>query len=75
MVWRSKTNPKAKGCLSWVNKKDKSKIRGVISNISENSLKRILVLGTKGKSNFFLWSFKNKLIHFWFTRPKFFINY
>ena len=72
-VWRSKVIPRDKGCESRVNRNERVRIKGRINNIiSENSLKKILVLGIKDKS-IFLWSFK-KVISFLVYKTKVFFK-
>lgn len=50
IVWINKVNPMARGWESCVNKTDKVRSKGVVNiKMSENSLKKILVLGIEDK--------------------------
>jgi hypothetical protein len=73
-VWISNVRPIKRGWPANINKKFINNIvKNTVINISENSLNKILALEVND-ADWLFWCFKN-IIHYWLTRPKFFLNY
>lgn len=77
VVWISRINPIARGCFIRQNVSPSLKIKNIknICRITENSLIKILVLGTDDGVYYFFSEVLRKRIHLRFTRPLFLLNY